>query len=73
MRNDKIVNRQKVIMSWVLFWVFVGVFLATAVMTLLSIFYGVGVLSSEHESTLVRIFVFEVGAAISYLFYWLFK
>jgi thiol:disulfide interchange protein len=59
-------------MRWYLLWVFVGLFIVVSVLTILSLFFGIGNLNERHEGKLVTAFVLEVGLAVAALFYSLF-
>ena len=60
-------------MRWVLFWVFVCIFVAVALLTILALFFDIGKIKPQYESWFIRAFFIAVAAAIVALFYSLFN
>jgi hypothetical protein len=56
----------------IMFYVFISLFIALTILTILSLFFGLTKLKEKYESTLVTTFIIEVGAAVIALFYGLF-
>ena len=67
------ISSQSDSMRWYLFVVFVGLFVVVSVLTILSLFFGIGNLNERHEGKLVTAFILEVGGAVVALFYSLFS
>lgn len=59
-------------MRWLLLIVFLFIYLITAILTLLAIFFQIGNLSQQYEGILISAFLVETAGAIAALFYALF-
>ena len=59
-------------MRWVLFWVMTISFVVIFVATFFAVFFGFGKLDDVEKTQLFRVFIIEIGVAISALFYSLF-
>lgn len=64
---------QMTTMKFVLFWVFTGLFTVIVVLTLLSVFFGVGNPTPAERGVLFKAFIVEIGMAVLALFYTLFN
>ncbi len=67
-KNTESLNK----MRWVLFWVFTVAFAIIVLATLVSLFTGVGAISTEDKSFLLKVFIGEIGISVVALFYALF-
>ena len=66
-------KNQTTTMKWILFWVFVVLFAIIVILTLGSVFFGMGNPSENERSLLFKIFIGEIGLAVVALFYALFN
>jgi len=66
-------KNQTATMKWTLFWVFVVLFVAIVILTLGSVFFGMGNPTENERSLLFKAFIVEIGLAVVALFYALFN
>jgi hypothetical protein len=60
-------------MRWIVFYVFMVLYVALMVFTILAVFFNIFELPEEQEKVLFYAFIIEIGVAVVALFYSLFE
>ncbi|MCP4977161.1 MAG: hypothetical protein GY931_13455 [Maribacter sp.] len=59
-------------MRWILFYIFTALFVLIVVMTMATVFFGIGEPTENERDVLFKTFIVEIGLAVATLFYSLF-